>query len=149
MLDPVDPLAIVSVPGHPRVQALSTDGSLVVFSQVLVPITEALVTFSVALVVEPVTFIHSTDFVDADAMTMTVSIDKLAPIQGLLVTLDGKVFFLLQLLEVEKICDHLINHELLLFLLRQMFMRVTSFPLFVGNDLGFGSGLGSCLLHVM
>ena len=149
MLDPVDPLTIVRVPGHPRVEALPADRALVVLPQVLVPITKAFVAFPMALVVQPFAFIDPSDFIDADALAVAISIDKLAAIQRLLVTLDGKVLFLFQLLKVEQIRDHLVDHKLHLLLHRQMLVRVTSFPLLIGDDLSFRRGLRRSLLHVM
>ena len=149
MLDPIDPLTIVRVPGHPRVEALPADRALVVLAQVLVPIAEAFVAFAVALVIEPLTFIDSSDFIDADALAVAISIDELAAIKRLLVTLDSKVLFLLKLFKVEEIRDHLVDHKLHLLLHRQMLVRVASFPLLFGESLRFRLGLRRIRLHVI
>ena len=76
----IGPFAIVCVPGHPSVQAFSTDRALMILSQILVPITKALVAFTMAFIVDPFTFVYSTDFIYADTLAVAVAINKLTAV---------------------------------------------------------------------
>ena len=75
------PLAVISVTVYPRVQALTTDAALFVVTQVLVAVAEPFVALSVALVPQPVTFIHATDLVYANTFTVAHAIIDLASVK--------------------------------------------------------------------
>ena len=75
VLDSVYPLTIVGISRHPRVKTFAIHLTLVILSKVLVAIAKPLVTFSMAFVIDPFTLVNSTDFINANALTMTMTFD--------------------------------------------------------------------------
>mgnify|MGYP001626738009 CR=1 FL=1 len=116
MFNPVDPFTIVSVTTYPCVEAFSAYDTHIVVSQILIVIAESLITFAMSLIVRPLTLIHSTYLIDADALAMSVSLVKFTSVKRFFVTLNCKVCSSLQFFEIEKVSYHLIHHVLLFFL---------------------------------
>jgi hypothetical protein len=73
MLDSIDPLSIVSVAVDPGVEAFARDSALGKLTQVLISIREPFVALPVPFVVCPVALVHSANFVNTDALTVTHS----------------------------------------------------------------------------
>ncbi len=117
MFDPIDPFSIVSLSAYPCVDTLTADSSKIIVSQIPAPITESLIPLAMALVISPLTLIHSAYLIYAYALTMSVTIMNLTSIQRLLVPLYRKCCSSLQLLEIEKVSYHIIHQVLLLFFL--------------------------------
>lgn len=65
VLDAVDPLTVISVSALPGVQSLAADSSVLVITQILIPVTKSLIAFAVPFVLLPGSFIYSRVVVEA------------------------------------------------------------------------------------
>lgn len=101
VLDTVLPLAVVGVPVLPCVESLAVDPAFEVVSQVLVPVGEPLVAFSMAFILHPGSFVQTAVFIDANTVALAKLSNDLSSVQRLLVLLYGESLTLFEQLEVK------------------------------------------------
>lgn len=119
MLDALLPLSIVALAISPCVKPFAMDFALAVISQVLVAVAKTLVAFAMPPVKQPAAFIDAPIFIDTNAEAMSLLVDDFSTVEGVFVTLDGKVVHHLKLIEIEQISKHSVVQEFFFLLFRE------------------------------
>lgn len=89
MFNALYPFTIVRVSILPSVKAFTINAAICEVAKVLIPVAESLVTFAVAFVIYPLSFIYAAYLVNAYALAMAQAADcQLTSIEGRLVTLN-------------------------------------------------------------